>query len=1312
MVVPERFQGVDNEEDVTGTDRNKPDFMHQSVYGVIGAHWPSFGLDKLPGLFEAASGSDSEGHGADTDSKDVGARSTGGGRSSLEAQRRDSRKVMPVGTRTPPATSKGSSAKTTRARTEASEEDAMSQSQFLPPKEVAEDIARPASASEVRSDAPHLDRRLEAEAKADANDPSISSVPRADVDAPAKAKINTSKAVADIFQLSSPEEVIREYDCWYLLNILMPGYMYITTKHLCFFSYLHRKGDRIIKSGYLGKQGKHNPRYRRYWFTLRGDVLTYYVDASKPYFPNGSIDLRYATSAELVPEKGQDDIMDSRLFTVTNDARTHYFKADSAPSAQEWVKSVHRVVFRQRNDGDSLKISIPLINIVGVESSPIIGMVETIRMRVIDNEDSCAVDEYFFTFSGRNKDPLATLNRLTKDNEVRSWAPDPHDVKRLQATVASPLRHAIPTRASPSSPTASDHAPSSPDADEVDIMSASQMLTGDEAFRAPTLRTPQQALPKAADGKFLRASEKAAVSNSSRQRKDPPTAPPHSADQSTLPLRHRPRLSGERQRPSNALVQPATEPKKITLATPLQYAYGLANQVSSTTTRGLSYLGSSPKEYYNRFSGALAGGKRHYSEADGLSPEDRIDDPESAMDVAEHERRFREHFGLPESERLVAVFYCSLHRVLPLYGKVYIGTRNFCFRSLIYGTRTKLVVPFVNTLNVEKEKGFRWGYPGMVVVIRGHEEIFFDFNNNGLRDDCVVTVLRALDSIESDDELTELTAEEQTDADAAAAEHELLLGARQDSTADTVSIDMQMTFDDPTMSIIDFKPKKCMKITCLTIGSRGDVQPYIALCKGLLAEGMKPRIATHMEFKDWVERHGIEFVPVGGDPAELMRMCVDNGMFTPKFIWKASTQFRGWLDDLLDSAYRACKGSDLIIESPSAMCGIHIAEALSVPYFRAFTMPWTRTRAYPHAFAVPGTKYGGQWNQNSYAVFDTVFWAITSGQLNRWRTKRLGLPPTTLGRLQPNKVPFLYNFSPNVVVPPLDFSDWVKITGYWFLDEGQDFTPSADLQAFIDKARKAEQKIVYIGFGSVTVNDSRQLTQQVVDAVRKADVHCILSKGWSDRFDTDKSLPEVMLPDSVFLIRAAPHDWLFNQIDAVVHHGGAGTTGASLRAGVPTIIKPFFGDQFFFATRVEDLGVGIHLEKITVNSLGKALWIATHDERMRTKARRLGEKIRKEDGVATAIKAIWRDLEYAKSLIKKRPQTGAVSAAELEEADEIESWTFVEDLEMMEGSGMGSQVGSTLAQQQQQQEQSWGLPSISKASVLGSKIIGAGQKMG
>lgn len=659
-------------------------------------------------------------------------------------------------------------------------------------------------------------------------------------------------------------------------------------------------------------------------------------------------------------------------------------------------------------------------------------------------------------------------------------------------------------------------------------------------------------------------------------------------------------------------------------AYPLQRAAGFAGYLRTRSKRMSNLLATESMGYVEKVSGMWAGGRKHYSDGGGIMPDDRTVDLEDEDDDSGYGERFRAHFALPASEKLQATYFGYLHRVLPLYGKVYISDRKFCFRSLLPGTRTKMVLPLKDIENVDKEKGFRFGYSGLVVVIRGHEELFFEFGQTEVRDDCAVTLLENLESMRYLQESGLLTQEDKVDAENAKAEHRMLQEARQDGhnehdlrlpkSVDHVPHPQQappILFDDPRASILNFKPTESLRVTCLTIGSRGDVQPYIALCKGLLAEGHRPKIATHAEFEPWVRKHGIEFAPVDGDPAELMRICVENGMFTYSFLKEASAKFRGWIDELLTSAWKACQDTDILIESPSAMAGIHIAEALGVPYFRAFTMPWTRTRVYPHAFAVPEHKLGGAYNYITYVMFDNVFWKAIAGQVNRWRKKELGLRSTNLDKMQPNKVPFLYNFSPSVVGPPLDYSDWIHVTGYWFLDEASGWSPPKELMNFIKRARADGKKIVYIGFGSIVVSDPAALTRTIIDSVLKADVRCILSKGWSDRLgNQDAAVPEMPLPPEIHQIKSAPHDWLFEQIDAAAHHGGAGTTGASLRAGLPTIVKPFFGDQFFFGSRLEDLGVGIYMKKLNVSVFSRALWEATHSERMIIKARVLGEQIR------------------------------------------------------------------------------------------------------
>lgn len=321
------------------------------------------------------------------------------------------------------------------------------------------------------------------------------------------------------------------------------------------------------------------------------------------------------------------------------------------------------------------------------------------------------------------------------------------------------------------------------------------------------------------------------------------------------------------------------------------------------------------------------------------------------------------------------------------------------------------------------------------------------------------------------------------------------------------------------------------------------------------------------------------------------------------------------------------------------MAGIHIAEALRIPLFRAFTMPWTKTRAHPHAFLVPSTKRGGLYNIGSHVVFQQAYWQGISGLVNSWRKEKLGLPPTSLGLMQQDRVPFMYNFSQLVVSTPLDWDPWIKITGYWFLDEGGSaYNPPAPLVDFINNARQDKKNIVYIGFGSIVIDDAPAFTRKIVQAVQQADIRCVLSKGWSNRLELDPAEADVSLPDTIYAIDKAPHDWLFARMDAAVHHGGAGTTGASIRAGIPTIAKPFFGDQWFFGQRIEDLGVGVCLHKIEVDDLAAALTEVTTSERIMARAKELGEKVRSVSSRPRHFKQLQK-LTYSRRMEYKLPFT-------------------------------------------------------------------------
>lgn len=622
------------------------------------------------------------------------------------------------------------------------------------------------------------------------------------------------------------------------------------------------------------------------------------------------------------------------------------------------------------------------------------------------------------------------------------------------------------------------------------------------------------------------------------------------------------------------------------------------------------------------------------------------------------ERHFRNHFSLSNNNNLIASYSCHVIRALPVYGKLYIGNEMICFRSLLPGVSTRMILPLKDIAKCYGTKGTKITYSGLILVVKGKNKLFIEFSSQKSRDDCLDVCLEMLDKLhESETWIPEahdwgknydleldrqrmnesfnlVNFTESSLKQARIRIENARVKLFEDRFNVASGIQLPLVLEDSPFFKTEIKPSTSYNFVLLTIGSRGDVQPYIALGKGLIEEGHKVTIATHAEFEEWITGHGILFKEIAGDPGELMSLMVTHGSLSVAFIKEASAKFRGWINDLLRTSWLACQNADILIESPSAMGGVHIAEALGIPYMRAFTMPWTRTRAYSHAFVLPDQKKGGSYNYLTHVMFETVFWKAISSQINKWRTEVLDLPKTNLYKLQQTKIPFLYNVSLSVLPPAVDFPDWIKVTGYWFLDEAasNNYKPPQDLQDFITQAHQDQKKLVYIGFGSIVVSDAKSLTTAIIEAVLEADVRCILNKGWSDRLNGNKDV-EVELPPEIFNSGAIPHDWLFPRIDAAVHHGGSGTTGATLRGGLPTIIKPFFGDQFFYAFRVEEIGVGIALRKLNGKSLAKALKVATSDIKMIEKAKRVSEKIRNEHGVLSAIEAIYLQLEYSRSLI-------------------------------------------------------------------------------
>ena len=436
--LPERFKdGDDAQQDVTATKGVNGQYMNQSVFSMIAAAGSK--VDFNSRFDDESSGSDEE-HielgkpgvqehptdtPPDTPPKEHVEKSQGKGSTKAGSGQQRRKTSEPKLLRSIPKLN----LRTTK------EKNYMSQSSHLPFDEALSPTG--SARSTTPRDAPVMTRILEAEARLSSSPTNSDSVGKTMDKLQDVPEEDNSSSLAirlmEIFGYEKPEKVIAgqsfpcfsvaaadckpEYPCWLLQSVLLQGYMYITENHICFYAYLPKKAvscpphacmiqqeltssqNVITKSGHLSKRGKQNPQFHRYWFTLKGDVLSYYTDPSDLYFPSGNIDLRYGISAALSEPK--DKAKDVTHFTVTTHQRTYFFKADSAASAKEWVKTLQKVIFRSHNDGDSVKIFLPVENVIDIEESPVIEFAETFKIRVVDSDETYAIDEvYMVALSG------------------------------------------------------------------------------------------------------------------------------------------------------------------------------------------------------------------------------------------------------------------------------------------------------------------------------------------------------------------------------------------------------------------------------------------------------------------------------------------------------------------------------------------------------------------------------------------------------------------------------------------------------------------------------------------------------------------------------------------------------------------------------------------------------------------------------------------------------------------------------------------------------------------------------------------------
>ena len=352
-----------------------------------------------------------------------------------------------------------------------------------------------------------------------------------------------------------------------------------------------------------------------------------------------------------------------------------------------------------------------------------------------------------------------------------------------------------------------------------------------------------------------------------------------------------------------------------------------------------------------------------------------------------------------------------------------------------------------------------------------------------------------------------------------------------------------------------------MKITCFAAGSRGDIQPCLALCKGLLEAGYEVRLAAPEDFAAFIREHGVAFAPLRGDVQQIMasdtgRSFMERGGANPlKSIQAVRTMIGPVVMEMAEDAYAACEDADgMICLGVFSAFGNSIADALGIPMINVEPTPLLPTRAFPAPSWPIQRNLGGWHNTVSGVAMLRVVWLWYQPFVNAFR-ERLGLPALNGARFiaELRTTPMISAYSPAIIPHPPDWPDTTHVTGYLFLDGVAGWQPPADLTAFLD----AGPLPVYIGFGSMAGRRPEQLAALAVDALARCGQRGILMTGWGG-LRTEATAQEIFVAESV------PHSWLFPRMAAVVHHGGAGTTAEGLRAGVPTVITPFVLDQPFW----------------------------------------------------------------------------------------------------------------------------------------------------
>ncbi|MER5469954.1 glycosyltransferase [Streptomyces sp. NPDC002935] len=404
-------------------------------------------------------------------------------------------------------------------------------------------------------------------------------------------------------------------------------------------------------------------------------------------------------------------------------------------------------------------------------------------------------------------------------------------------------------------------------------------------------------------------------------------------------------------------------------------------------------------------------------------------------------------------------------------------------------------------------------------------------------------------------------------------------------------------------------------VVIFAAGSRGDVQPCLALGRALTQRGDNVRVLASTRYQDLIEAAGLDFHHLPADPTEIIESAEGQKLLAGRsnpvaFIRSINRVLQPRIASILARTQEGAVGADLVLAPTFSFLGVHLSQYLRVPHAIIHFQPSQPTGMFPHPLAPAARFLGSLGNRLSFDAVDLGSWLVCRQFINTWRRQSLGLPALSL--LDPfrraRRAPVLCAFSDTIVPRPSDWGPNVHVTGFWHHEQPQ-WNPPRRLLAFLDQGPPP----VYVGFGSMKTSDPEATGRLVRTALRRAGLRGVLAG--------DPATSE----EDMLVVGDLPHDWMFPRTAGVVHHGGAGTTASALRAGVPSLVCPFFGDQAYWAARVHSLGAGpkpLPARRLTVPVLAQRLYALTTDTAYTEAARRLGRALKSEDGTARACSVL------------------------------------------------------------------------------------------